>query len=310
MKLKMRKFRGEDDFWRIREFLNRLHLQNKFQDMIWHVSRWDYVWVRKNDFLPGVCWEDAVFIWETEDGEIAAVLNPEEIGIVFEHVDPRYRSSYLEQWMINIAEEHLAVEKEDGTRKVYIHAGSMDEIRHSILGKNGYVPFDHPKVREHLRRRTFSEPIPSVEIHPDYTVRALQEDELKERGLAAWKTTQDDDPPDEYSSWHWLLNVQQAPLYCRDLDIVAVIPSGEIVAFCTMWYDDISRSGCFEPVGTVPDHRQRGLAKAVLCEALHRIKALGADTAYVSSFSEPAHSLYKSIGFMDYVLIEPWVKEW
>ena len=310
MKLKMRKFRGEDDFWRIREFLNRLLRHGKFQEMTWHVSRWDYAWARRNDFLPGVSMEDAVFIWETEDGEIVAVLNPEHKGILFEHVDPRYRTSNLEQMMVNAAEENLAVEKEDGKQKVYIHANSRDILRRSILGEKGYVPFDHPKVREHLRRRTFSEPIPKVEIHPEYTVRALQDNELKARGQAVWKTTQDGDPPDEYWSWKWLLSVCQAPLYRRDLDIVAVIPSGEVVAFCTMWYDNDTRSGCFEPVGTVPDHRQRGLARAVLCEGLSRIKALGADIAYVSSFSEPAHRLYQSIGFTDTVVIEPWVKEW
>ena len=77
-----------------------------------------------------------------------------------------------------------------------------------------------------------------------------------------------------------------------------------------MWYDDASRSGCFEPAGTVPEHRRQGLAKAVLCEALRRIKDLGADLAFVSSFTEPAHTLYASIGFDDYDLIEPWVKEW
>ena len=310
MKLTMRRFQGEVDFWRIREFLKRLSQQSVFQDMSWHVSRWDNVWVRRNDFLPSVSMEDAVFIWETEDGEIAAFLNPEHKGIVFEHLDPRYRTPDLEQAMLDAAEEHLAVSKENGNLKVYIHANRTDQLRHSILEKNGYVPFDHPKVREHLRRRTLTVPIPAIEIPPEFTVRALRDDEIPERGLAAWKTTQDGEPPDEYWSWQWLMNVYKAPLYRRDLDIVAVVPGGEIVAFCTMWYDDDTQSGCFEPVGTVPDHRRQGLGKAVLCEALRRIKALGAELAYVSSFTEPAHTLYNSIGFSEFILIEPWVKEW
>jgi len=103
-------------------------------------------------------------------------------------------------------------------------------------------------------------------------------------------------------------NIQRAPLYRRDLDIVAIAPDGAVASFCTAWFDDATRTGVFEPVGTVPAHQRSGLGKAVLCEAFRRLKHLGAIMAYVHSYEPPAHALYATAGFTDYDLVEPWVK--
>jgi GNAT superfamily N-acetyltransferase len=98
-------------------------------------------------------------------------------------------------------------------------------------------------------------------------------------------------------------------LYRRDLDIVAIAPNGDMAAFCTIWFDDFVRTGYFEPVGTVPEHRHRGIGKSILTEGLIRLKHIGADIAYVSSYTEPAHALYASVGFKEYRVLEPWIKE-
>ena len=39
-----------------------------------------------------------------------------------------------------------------------------------------------------------------------------------------------------------IATLQSAPLYRRDLDIVAATPNGEIAAFSTISYDDYTRS--------------------------------------------------------------------
>ncbi len=52
----------------------------------------------------------------------------------------------------------------------------------------------------------------------------------------------------------------ETTLYRRDLDIVAVAPGGEIAGFCTIWYDDVTRTG-YEPVGVVPEYHRRGLER-------------------------------------------------
>jgi ribosomal protein S18 acetylase RimI-like enzyme len=66
----------------------------------------------------------------------------------------------------------------------------------------------------------------------------------------------------------------------------------------------------FEPVGTHPDYRRRGLAKAVLCEGLRRLKVLGATTAYVGCGTGPdVARLYESVGLTDYDEEHHWRKE-
>jgi predicted N-acetyltransferase YhbS len=72
----------------------------------------------------------------------------------------------------------------------------------------------------------------------------------------------------------------------------------------------VTRTAVFEPVGTPPAHQQRGLGKALMSEGLRRAKQLGATLATVSSYGKAAHALYGSVGFTDFDLLEPWIKEW
>lgn len=85
---------------------------------------------------------------------------------------------------------------------------------------------------------------------------------------------------------------------------------GEYASFCTVWFDALTRTGAFEPVGTAPDHQQRGLGKAVMIAGLQQLERLGATIAFVSSFSPHALALYSSVGFNLYDINEPWIKEW
>ena len=108
----------------------------------------------------------------------------------------------------------------------------------------------------------------------------------------------------------WYRNIQSAPLYRRDLDLVAVSPEGAIASFCTIWFDDVTRSACFEPVATVPARRRLGLARAVLTEGLRRLQRLGAARALVGGYSPAANALYRSVMGPEHELSEPWVKQW
>lgn len=95
--------------------------------------------------------------------------------------------------------------------------------------------------------------------------------------------------------------LRQAPGYRPELDLVAVAPNGTFAAYCICWYDPISRSGQFEPVGTRPAYRGQGYGKAVVLEGLRRLHALGARTAIVftGGSSGPAKRLYASCGFRE-----------
>ncbi|HCA04796.1 MAG TPA: GNAT family N-acetyltransferase, partial [Ruminococcaceae bacterium] len=68
---------------------------------------------------------------------------------------------------------------------------------------------------------------------------------------------------------------------------------GEYVSYCCLWYSDKTDYAYVEPVCTVPSCRGKGVAKAVIYEALNRAKSLGAKKAYVLSDMP----FYKQLGF-------------
>ncbi len=77
------------------------------------------------------------------------------------------------------------------------------------------------------------------------------------------------------------------------LSIAVKSSNGEYVAYCCLWYSEKTDYTYIEPVCTVPAYRGKGLAKAVVCEALNRAGALGAKKAYVISDTE----FYRKLGF-------------
>lgn len=95
--------------------------------------------------------------------------------------------------------------------------------------------------------------------------------------------------------------LRSKPIYRPDLDLVAVTPEGELAAYCIVWWDPASRTSLFEPVGAAMAHRRKGYAKALLRDALRRVRDLGGEQAYVISETnaerEPSRRLYASVGF-------------
>lgn len=80
---------------------------------------------------------------------------------------------------------------------------------------------------------------------------------------------------------------------------MAVSPDGQFAAFAMCWIDQESRVGQFEPVGTAPDFRRKGVARAVLEEGLRRMQAHGAERAMVivEAEEQAACALYEAVGF-------------
>ncbi|UCG26158.1 MAG: GNAT family N-acetyltransferase, partial [Chloroflexota bacterium] len=91
---------------------------------------------------------------------------------------------------------------------------------------------------------------------------------------------------------------RQAPSFQPDLDLVAIAPDGAFAAYVGIPYDRANQLGIFEPVCTHPDHRRKGLARALMQEGLLRLQALGAHYAMVDTGDMiSANRLYDAIGF-------------
>jgi len=312
MKLTMRTYRNDEDYWRIREFLRRVMILNDRREWSWHVARLDYWWWFANPTYENFSVPEVVFLWETEEREIAAVLNPEGHGIAFLQTDPTFRTPELDDEMVAAAEKHLTETDQDGCRRLEIYIDSQDKAIQDVLSRRGFRRIERPNEQEFQHRRLLADPLPEVPATPGYSIRPMGAGlELLERCYASGLGFHEDDIQTARNNRdhpEWYHGIQSAPLYRRDLDIVAVASDGSVAAFCTAWFDDVSRTAYLEPVATVPAHRRHGLGKAVCLEALHRLKRMGCQVAFVGGYSERANALYFSLMGPEHDISEPWEK--
>ena len=106
------------------------------------------------------------------------------------------------------------------------------------------------------------------------------------------------------------LKVMRTPGFDPQRELVVVAPDRRFAAFVVLWFDPISQTGYFEPVGCHSDFTRRGLTKALMLAGLARMKEAGMEAALVGydSTNESASKLYRSAGFkphfetVDYVL--------
>ena len=214
--------------------------------------------------------------------------------------------------MIVTAERYLKHPNREGRQRNIIFADSKDTLRHEILKRRGYQKVERPETNETIHIFPLHKEITEVKTPAGYTLRALGHGlELLERCYASGLGFHDDDintARENRDDPTWYHHIQNAPLYRRDLDLIALASDGSVASFCTVWFDDVTRTAYFEPVATVPKHQRHGLGKAVLTEGLKRLKTMGAKIATVGGYSDAANGLYFSVFGVEYDLLQPWEK--
>ena len=307
MGFKIRTYEREEDYWRLREFLREVFKANGLREYSWHLARLDYWrWHIMGNCLKIDSLNDCIFFWEDSNDRIVAAVNRDGTGEAHLQVHPSFDCEELEEEMLEVSERNLFSEK-DGLRSLWVFTDSQDKRRIDILKRRGYSQGDWP---EHQHRRDLSGQIAEVYIPEGFDIRSLgTAEELPSRSWASWRAFHPNEPDEKYEGWEWYLNIQKQPMYRRDLDIVAVAPDGEIAGFCTIWYDDVTRTACYEPVGVMPEYHKRGLGKAMLTEGLHRLKRMGAVRVFVGGYSTAANALYDSAVSPVCDLNEPWLKK-
>jgi mycothiol synthase len=306
----MRPLAGLDDYWRLRELLRRTMILEGRRERSWHVARLDYWWWFGNPDLEHLDPATHVFLWQADSGEIVAAVTPEQAGQAFLHVDPRFRSPELDEAMVTTAEERLAVAGADGRVNLRFFVDSLDVDRQRILARRGYRRVGRPGEAEWQHRRLLDGALPDPPALPGYDIRPLGDGlEMLERCYASGLGFHADDTAVARANRDdpaWYRHIQSAPLYRRDLDLVAFAADGSIASFCTAWFDDVSLTAYLEPVATVPAHRRRGLGRGVIVEALRRLQLMGCLIAFVGGYSAEANALYGSVMGPEHDVSEPW----
>ena len=307
MTIKSRPYSGEQDYQRVRDLLVESYdITGKLHN--WGLDRWDvfrYSAHASDEIAGRRPWEADVRLWERDSGQLVGAVHPEDGGDVFLQIHPHYR--HLEDEMLEWAERrHQDSRPSEADRwplNTYVY--DYDAERAALLARRGYENRGHCG---YTRRRSLDGPIPDARLPQGYLVRnARSEDKDDREKLVAVSNA-------AFSSNRATAEIIRvlagAPTYRPDLDLVVVAPDGTFGSFCIVWFSETNRIAVFEPVGTHPAHQRRGLAKAMMCEGLRRIEALGVATVYVGAGTgAAANRLYESVGFTDFDRDYLWRKE-
>lgn len=287
--------RGDEDFWRVRELLiaTCALMPPGFN---WDIRRWDGMRFYDADPSLDPHWGEQLQMWETEAGRLVGSVHGAGDCDAYLQLHPDYR--HIEEEMIAWAEEHFAAPSKDGqSRELSFYVYEYDAPRRRVLEKRGYECISESMVMR--RMRLGEEPIPRVEIAESYTLHTTDpQDEgdcqrIADLLNAAFR--RDFHNAEEYRKFTRL-----APSFRPDLDLVAQAADGSFAAYVGVPYDEANRRGIFEPVCTHPNHRRRGLARALMIEGLRRLQAIGADDVTVETgVMLPANRLYDTIGFSE-----------
>ncbi|NWF69106.1 MAG: GNAT family N-acetyltransferase [Chloroflexi bacterium] len=290
---------------RVRQFLLSTYALNHTYHN-WELRRWEGQWFW-GQLSEAQHWTTYVRLWENERGQLVGVAHPERRpGNLWLQIHPDYR--HLEEEMLRWGEAHLAASDDSAPakHKLQVEAFDYDRPRQQLLAQQGYT---QTPWYGYLRWRLPTQPLPAAPTTAGYVVRALRPGVWSdtERYAAAVRAVF----PRSAATAADEARFQTSPSFRYDLHLVAEAADGSFAAFAGLTFEDVNRTAVFEPVGTHPDHRGKGLAQAVMVEGLRRLQALNASMVYVGTGDMiPANRLYESLGFTHYHISHVWEKVW
>ena len=311
MSTRQRRYDPSRDFLRIRAFL--VDTYGAFEKPLnWRIERLNYA---RYFCAPYLCkdeeitpekslnavrfWEDSIGVWEDDREGIVGAVHTEHpwLGDAFIQRHPKH--THLLEEMLDFAESDL-VNKERRLLRLFVYEHDQDML--SLMKERGYhkVDEDWDYDQEYVVRA-----VPEPSLPDGYSITSMADrNDLEGRGKAFGLGFNHPEPI-HWAPVHVYEELQRAPDYRRDLDLYIVAPDGEIASFCIVWHDVRNKIGILEPVGTVPAHRKKGLAREVVYECLRRVSALGAERVIVGG----GQTFYQSIGFEKTITCYGWVKE-
>lgn len=232
--------------------------------------------------------QEATSIWETESGQFAgyALINYAETfaNLAFEYA-PEFAASEIGDAMIAWGEEAFRDRFHGENSELSSSAQAVQPERIELLEKHGFEREAEYVV--HMER-DLEEPIAKPQIPPGFILRPVTGEEEDGAWVALHRAG--------FGTENMTLEDRRAMTgltdYERDLDLVAVAPDGRLAAYVFGSYsqEEIAlcgkKIGFTDPVATHPDFQRRGLAHALLLEAMQRFKQRGLQFARLGTSSE------------------------
>ena len=182
-------------------------------------------------------------------------------------------------------------------------ANSEDKLLNSILEEQGYTKTDYFRYSGICDLSKISK---STSLPEGVSIRLTQKKDIARRvELFGIPTGGIEITSERYKR---LVN---SPSYGDAIDLVVETEKEEIIAYCTIWDDPISKIGILEPVACVEEHRRKGIMKSTLLYGMNLVKERGTKYMYGGTGGKniASQTLYKSVGFLEYGIDCEWQKK-
>ncbi|WP_017572676.1 GNAT family N-acetyltransferase [Nocardiopsis halotolerans] len=221
---------------------------------------------------------------------LAYQVHPDHAGLVDEVIDwYDATAAGVERTVLPSAADEAALERWAAHGYVTDPSSLGDTGSWTQLNERDLTDVEQPVLPDGFRFRT------ADEAGPEAAVRAH---------LDAWA-------PSAYTIEAYQ-GVRRTAGYRGDLHILAEAPDGTMASSTIMWLDEVNGTAEFEPVGTHPDYRRRGLARAMLLYGMRLVREAGATHATVACLGAPGHpqarELYYGVGFRRFTRDAPLVR--
>lgn len=220
-------------------------------------------------------------VWEDEAGQVAAYALVDSYNNLWFDWTPEVMASAADAlvlWGIACACTGDPASLDTACR-------AADRTRIALLRRHGFA---EAPVRTLHYARPLTEPIPEPALPRGYVIRPVAGEAEVEALVALHRAAFGTEHMTAAERLTWM----RAPDYDPALDLVAVAPDGSLAAycFCALQRGENRLSGrqdgATDPVATHPAHQGRGLARALLCAGMARLRARGAERALLGTSTD------------------------
>ena len=239
-------------------------------------------------------------LWEDEAGQLVgfAIVDVAFSNLLFEIASQA--TGRIETYVIAWGVEPIRQARRDHGQPLTLDTSCHDDNteRMALRERHGFVPQEASTL---LMIRPLNEPIPTPHVPAGFAIRHV----VGENEVEAYVALHHAAFGTEHMTIEHRLAMMRAPEYDPALDLIAVAPDGTFAAFCMCHISQQENAqpgrneGWTDPVGTRPEFRRRGLARALLLTGFHLLKQRGVETAMLSVSSEntAGRRAFASVGF-------------
>lgn len=301
MAITCRRFQSEEDYFKLREFLEE-SVSRSGSKYYFNLNDLDFYFdlYEDKEHMQSITEQlENLFLWVEDEKIIGGILLFNRIQLF---LNPTKKKFFREMFKLVEGEVNKFIKEGNGANYVSDFSQCSwrpfegDTDLENVLLEKGYSKSDEYWV---LRDFDYSEPIKEKKLPEGYCVKTfseIQEPSDMNKVINLYE---------EYLGMGFdeftLRNVKIFGGYRDELDIIIMAPDHTPAALCSGRYDEKNKMATFEAVACFDDHCKKGVSTAMMVYALKAARDLGAEVSTVLTLCPekyPApNRLYESAGF-------------